>query len=103
MDAREAKALEVTGDMRILFKNGEWLVPSQSSPSTRYKVNPSLANPSCECDDWQLRRLPCKHIAAVRLLLDRQIKGEPPPPVRAGEIRLLQLDVRYPRVVRTRH
>lgn len=81
MESREAKALKVTGDIRILFKNGEWLVPSQSSPSTRYKVNPSLATPSCECDDWQLRRLPCKHIAAVRLLLDRQIKGEPPPPV----------------------
>ena len=81
MDSREVKALEVTNDARILFKNGEWLVPSQSSPSTRYVVNPSAANPSCECEDWQLRRLPCKHIAAVRLLLDRQIKGEPPPPV----------------------
>ncbi len=80
MESREAKALEMTGDLRITFKNGEWLVPSQSSPSTRYAVNPSLANPSCECDDWQLRRLPCKHITAVRLLLDRQIKGEPPPP-----------------------
>jgi transposase len=81
MDAREVKALQVTGDLRITFKNGEWLVPSQSSPSTRYTVNPSLANPSCDCEDFQLRRLPCKHIAAVRLLLDRQIKGEPPPPV----------------------
>jgi len=81
MDARETKAVKLTGDMRITFKDGEWLVPSQSSPSTRYKVNPSAANPSCECEDWQLRRLPCKHIAAVRLLLDRQIKGEPPPPI----------------------
>ena len=45
MDAREAKALEVTGDMRITFKNGEWLVPSQASPSTRYTVNPSMAIP----------------------------------------------------------
>lgn len=80
MDARETKALQVTSDMRIMFKNGDWLVPSQSSPSTHYTVNPSLAAPSCECDDWQLRHLPCKHIAAVRLLLDRQIKGEPPPP-----------------------
>lgn len=56
-------------------------MPSQSSPSTRYTVNPSLVNPSCECDDFQLRRLPCKHIESVRLLLDRQIKGEPPPVV----------------------
>ena len=81
MDAREAKAQKLTGDMRITFKEGKWLVPSQCSPSTRYAVNPSLAAPSCECDDWQLRRLPCKHIEAVRLLLNRQIKGEPPPVV----------------------
>jgi transposase len=81
MDNRETKAVAITSDMRIMFKEGVWLVPSQSSPSTRYKVNPSLANPSCECDDFQLRQLPCKHIAAVRLLLDRQIKGEPPPPI----------------------
>jgi transposase len=81
MDSREAKAVELTGDLRITFKEGEWLVPSQSSPSTRYTVNPSMANPTCTCDDFQLRRLPCKHVKAVRLLLDRQIKGEPPPPI----------------------
>jgi transposase len=79
MDAREVKSLELTGDMRITFKDGVWLVPSQTSSSTRYTVNPSLAAPSCTCDDFQLRQQPCKHIAAVRLLLDRQIKGEPPP------------------------
>lgn len=81
MNARQQKATQLTGDLRILFKDGQWLVPSQSSPSTRYTVNPSLANPSCTCDDYQLRRQPCKHIAAVRLLLDRQIKGELPPVV----------------------
>ncbi len=79
MNSREAKAVKLTGDLRITYKDGEWLVPSQSSPSTRYTVNPSMANPSCTCEDWQLRKQPCKHIAAVRLLLDRQIKGEPPP------------------------
>jgi len=36
-------------------------------------------NPSCTCEDFQLRRQPCKHVAAVRLLLDRQIKGDPAP------------------------
>jgi hypothetical protein len=30
-------------------------------------------------DYFQLRQQPCKHIESVRLLLDRQIKGEPPP------------------------
>jgi transposase len=76
---RAIKALEVTGDDRITFKNGVWSVPSQTRPSVRYEVNPSLANPSCTCRDFELRGKPCKHIEALRLLLDRQIKGEPVP------------------------
>lgn len=85
MEAREVKSLEVTGDPRISFKNGVWAVPSQTNASVRYTVNPGLANPSCSCDDFQLRGqgagngYVCKHIAAVRLLLDRQIEGEPVP------------------------
>jgi transposase len=79
MEAREVKAVEVTGDPRILFKNGVWSVPSQANGSVRYKVNPSLTAPSCDCDDFALRAQPCKHIMAVRLLLDRQIKGDPTP------------------------
>jgi hypothetical protein len=79
MNIRDVKAVKLTGDMRISFKDGEWLVPSQTSASTRYTVNPSLAAPSCTCDDFRLRQQPCKHIESVRLLLDRQIKGEPPP------------------------
>lgn len=81
MEAREVKALEVTGDSRITFKKGVWTVPSPANGSVRYTVNPSQANPSCTCDDFQLRGAVrvCKHIEAVRLLLDRQIKGEPVP------------------------
>ena len=81
MDARQVKAVEVTGDSRITFKNGVWTVPSQTNGSVRYTVNPSQASPSCTCDDFQLRGAVrvCKHIEAVRLLLDRQIKGEPVP------------------------
>lgn len=79
MDTRSVKALEITGDARITFKNGVWSVPSQTNGSVRYTVNPSLNNPSCTCDDFQLRGKPCKHIEALRLLLDHQIKGEPTP------------------------
>jgi transposase len=79
--ALEVKATEVTADPRIVFKNGIWLVPSQANGSVRYRVNPSLTNPSCDCDDFALRGAirPCKHVEAVRLLLDRQMKGEPVP------------------------
>jgi Transposase DDE domain len=78
---RTVKAQEVTADPRIVFKDGVWTVPSQAGGSVRYTVNPSQANPSCTCDDFALRGAVrvCKHIEAVRLLLERQAKGEPVP------------------------
>ena len=78
MDNREVKALEITGDVRISFAAGAWHVHSQTGNGC-YKVNPSPTAPACECEDFALRREPCKHILAVRLLLDRQMKGEPNP------------------------
>jgi transposase len=79
MNAREVKGLELTGDLRIAFQAGVWTVPSQSTAGVAYTVNPGSAAPSCTCEDFQLRNQPCKHIEAVRRLLDRQIKGEPNP------------------------
>ena len=55
---RAVKALEVTGDSRITFKNGVWSVPSQTRPSVRYEVNPSQTSPSCTCKDFELRGKP---------------------------------------------
>ena len=78
MDTREQRAMEITGDVRITFAAGGWLVNSQTS-SDKYAVNPSATAPSCACEDFQLRALPCKHILAVRLLLERQLRGDPNP------------------------
>jgi len=78
MDAREVKALEMTGDGRISFHAGAWHVHSQTT-SRYYKVNPSPSAAACECDDFALRAAPCKHILGVRQLLERQLKGEPNP------------------------
>jgi transposase len=82
MDAREVKACEMTGDARIAFRDGAWQVHSQTA-SRYYKVNPSPTGPACECDDFALNGSgtgkPCKHIMAVRMLLERQLKGEPNP------------------------
>ena len=82
MDSREVKACEMTGDQRIRFADGAWQVHSQTA-SRYYQVNPSPTAPACECDDFALHGSgtgkPCKHILAVRLLLERQLKGEPNP------------------------
>ena len=78
MGNRNVKALELTGNSRISYMAGAWYVPSQSSTS-RHKVDPSPTNPNCTCEDFQLRQRACKHILAVRALLERQIRGEQPP------------------------
>jgi transposase len=78
VDARDVKALELTGNTRIAYVAGNWLVPSRSSQA-RHKVNPSVASPDCTCEDFQLRGRPCFHIMAVRQLLERQLRGEPNP------------------------
>jgi transposase len=78
MDARDVKALELTGSTRISYANGMWLVPSQSA-NVRYRVNPSASAPDCSCEDFQTRGQPCKHIRAVRQLLERQLRGDPHP------------------------
>ncbi len=82
MDTREQRAYEITGDERISFRDGAWHVHSQTT-SRYYRVNPSATAPACECEDFALRGSgmgkPCKHILAVRLLLERQLRGEPNP------------------------
>src|SRR5260370_15106042 len=73
MDLREAKALEIAAKSRLIFEKGIWLVPSQSS-SAVYKV--SLSPDICTCDDFQLRREPCKHVLAASILQAREYGGK---------------------------
>ena len=83
MDLRELKALELAARANITFAHGFWLVPSQTSLSTSYRV--TLAPPSCECDDFQLRQQPCKHIIAARRVCER-LGGEPAPALDTDEV-----------------
>src|SRR5262245_5877995 len=76
MDMRELKALEIAARSRIAFADGVWLVPSQTS-GAKYRVTIG-SEPSCECEDFQLRRQPCKHIIAARLVCARDHGGKAP-------------------------
>lgn len=69
MDMRELKALEIAARSRIVFENGVYLVPSQTS-NKKYRVtlHPAV---SCTCDDFELRREPCKHVLATRISCER--------------------------------
>src|ERR1700757_3893093 len=51
MDMRELKALEIAARSKIVFDGGVWLVPSQTSPGTRYSIKLG-DTPSCQCEDF---------------------------------------------------
>jgi transposase len=77
MDMRELKALELAAKARITFGDGAWLVPSQTSIGTVYRV--AVGDPpSCECEDFQLRQQACKHVLAAKIVAARSGDGEAP-------------------------
>lgn len=78
MDMRELKGLEIAARNRIAYKDGAWLVPSQSGTRV-YKVVLKAGEDSCECEDFSLTKLPCKHVHAARLARERDHGGETPP------------------------
>jgi transposase len=55
-----------------------FIVKSQSGPGS-YTIRLAPGRMECECADYMERRLPCKHIAAVRLYLEKW-KGAHPMP-----------------------
>ena len=79
VDMRELKGMELAARARIVFINGHWVVPSQTSPTTSYKVNLEPVA-TCECDDWQLRKQDCKHVIAARIVMARD-GSEPAPEI----------------------
>lgn len=74
MDARRQKAHELANRAQIIFKDGCYLVPSQSGSGYRTVILDER-DAICDCPNWELREKPCKHILAVRLLLRRQGRG----------------------------
>jgi transposase len=76
MNLRELKALEIAARTKIVFSNGAWIVPSQTTGDF-YRVTLGSVS-SCTCDDFQLRKMPCKHIIAAQLVCARDHDGKPP-------------------------
>ncbi len=76
-DARHQRALEILATGKIDRQGHIFFVPSQSGkPRRSVMLDPT---PSCDCPDFDLRQLPCKHILAVQLMLEREKNGEPLP------------------------
>ena len=80
MDSLELKGFEIAARYKIIFKDGKLWVPSQSGKPP-YGVILKPGEDSCPCDDFQLRKKPCKHIHAARIVRERDHGGEAAPPI----------------------
>lgn len=78
MDARHQRAETIVSGGRIARGEGCRLVPSQTG-FNKYQVILDGPSPSCTCPDWELRERDCKHILAVRLMLEREKTGATQP------------------------
>lgn len=77
MGARQQRAIEILATGKIDRQGHIFFVPSQSGKPRRSVIlDPA---PSCDCADFDTRQLPCKHILAVQIMLEREKTGEPLP------------------------
>lgn len=71
MELREQRGLELAATKNIYRRGGVWVVPSQTS-GTSYEVNVLTHVGSCTCPDYELRKIKCKHIYAVKFVMKRE-------------------------------
>jgi len=72
--ARKERGLSIAKTCKITKSGNSWIVPSQSNGTT-YDVEFSEFDhkQSCTCPDYQYRKIKCKHIFAVVLIVTEEI------------------------------
>ena len=87
MDARQQRGLMIAATARIRrAKVGPvYTVPSQSMQG-EYTVD--MGRRRCSCPDFELRKLPCKHLFAVEYVMQRETVTTP-----EGETQVTECDV----------
>jgi hypothetical protein len=73
VDVRQRKAIEIADRFRIVESGGKWIVPSQNINNKKYAVKISEHGGQCDCPDFELRRQACKHVLAVRYVMQREL------------------------------
>jgi hypothetical protein len=73
MTPREQRGLQIAATSQIRQKGSIWLVPSQTGNGGRYTVSPDDAHPHCSCPDHEETGCECKHIFAVRYVIQREL------------------------------
>ncbi len=67
-----AYAILAKGDTPTIVNQETFFVPSQSNKAKKYKVT-HFDDWTCECPDFQNRRIECKHIQSIELFLKVRI------------------------------
>jgi transposase/predicted nucleic acid-binding Zn finger protein len=70
---REQRGVLLAATVQIKQDGGKWVVPSQSGNGRKYVVIPDEHSPFCSCPDHEINGHTCKHILAVRLVLQREL------------------------------
>lgn len=70
---RKQRGLAIAAKCKLTKKGGVWLVPSQSADRKFYTVCPDKEHPHCTCPDHEERGCECKHIYAVRFVIQREL------------------------------
>lgn len=78
MEERELKGLQIAAKAKLQQSgDGRWFVPSQTGHrGTYYTVNPDPVKPHCSCPDFECRKLRCKHIFAVEIVIQREVTDD---------------------------
>lgn len=75
MNIRQQKGLRIAATSKITRKGKMWTVPSQTG-NKKYTVALDPNSGVCTCPDYQAHRKTCKHIYAVKYVLQREGKGK---------------------------
>jgi transposase len=75
MDAREQRGLEIAARFKVVRHERDWMVPSQSERGKKYTVSGlDVDAPRCTCPDFETRGEPCKHVFAVKVVIQRELE-----------------------------
>ena len=78
MDNRKIKGMLIAKTQQIRKTEKGYIVPSQSGKGS-YVVSENRLYPDikkCTCQDYELRKKPCKHVFAVQYILTRETDNE---------------------------
>mgnify|MGYP001592175605 CR=1 FL=1 len=72
MSGREQRGLEIAARCKVVRRGQGWSVPSQSGQGKYTVTGIGAQMPRCTCPDFELRGEPCKHIYAVKVVIQRE-------------------------------